>query len=156
MPLYIITHQFGLLGSYAGIILVLTSGAWGGALPFFLFRQFFGKIPHELIESAQVDGAREGQILLRIVLPMAKSIFGTVGLISFMINWGFWLPVLMLSNDVKTYTLSAALVNLNSELGVNFQQTMALATVVTVPIVVVFLLTQRRVMEGMAAGALKG
>lgn len=108
-----------------------------------------------LVKAALVDDASELQVLFRIVMPVCWPVVGTVTLITFLINWSQWFPVHVISRSPKTYTLPAALL-LNSELGVNFQGIMALATLTTLPVVVVFLLTQRRVMQGMAAGAVKG
>src|SRR5207248_2303687 len=115
-------------------------------LVFFIFVQFFASIPREIIEAASVDGASEWQILLRIVLPIARPVILTATLIAFLLNWKQWFPILVLSTNNDTYTLPVALISLNSEYGVNFQATMALATLTVLPVVVLFLLTQRRVM----------
>lgn len=152
IPVYIVMYYLGLLGSYLGIILFLSLGP----VQFFLFDQFFRTLPREMIEAALVDGATEIQVLRRIVLPVAWPVVGTVTLVTFLLNWSQWFPVLVISRSPDTYTLPAALLMLNSELGVDFQGIMALATLTTVPVVVVFLLTQRKVMHGMVAGAVKG
>ena len=152
IPVYIVVFRLGLLGSYTGIILFLSVGA----IQFFLFEQFFRSLPLELVEAAQVDGASEHQILFRIILPMAAPIVGTVTLITFILNWSQWFPVLVISTSPATYTLPVALLGLNSELGTNFQGIMALACITTGPVIAVFLLTQRTVMEGLTIGAVKG
>ncbi len=152
IPVYIVMFYLGLLGSYLGIILFLSLGP----IQFFLFEQFFRTLPRELIDAALVDGATELQVLMKVVLPVCWPVVGTVFLITFLLNWSQWFPVLVISRSPETYTLPAALLMLNSELGVNFQGIMALATLTTLPVVVVFLLTQRRVMQGIAAGAVKG
>jgi ABC-type glycerol-3-phosphate transport system permease component len=152
IPLYFVTYKLGLLGSYAGIVLVLSLVP----LVFFLFVQFFRSIPRELLEAARVDGASETQVLLRIVLPLARPVVLTATLIAFLLNWKQWFPVLVLSASPDTYTLPVALLALNSEYGINFQSTMALATLTTLPVVVLFILTQRRVLDGFLAGAVKG
>jgi len=152
IPVYVVVFRLGLLGTYTGIILFLSVGA----IQFFLFEQFFRSLPWELVEAAQVDGAAEHQILLRIILPMAAPIVGTVTLVTFILNWSQWFPVLVISTSPDTYTLPVALLSLNSELGTNFQGIMALACITTFPVIVVFLLTQRTVMEGLATGAVKG
>ncbi|CAN1548750.1 UgpE ABC-type sugar transport system, permease component [Rhabdaerophilaceae bacterium] len=152
IPVYLVMFKLGLLGSYAGIILFLALGP----LQFFLFEQFFRKIPPEVIEAGLVDGASEWQILTKIVLPMALPITSTVALISFLLNWSQWFPIMVISRSPDTYTLPVALLSMNSELGSNFQGIMALAVLTTLPVAVVFLLAQKRVMEGMAAGAVKG
>lgn len=152
IPVYLVMYRLGLLGSYAGIVLFLALGP----IQFFLFEQFFRKIPREVIEAAVVDGASEMQILFRVVLPMAAPITATVALITFLLNWAQWFPILVISKSPDTYTLPVALLAMNTELGANFQGIMALAVITTLPVAVVFLLAQKRVMDGMAAGAVKG
>ncbi len=152
IPVYLVMFMLGLLGTYAGIILFLALGP----LQFFLFEQFFRKIPPEVIEAAIIDGASEWQILTRVVLPMAAPITATVALITFLLNWAQWFPIMVISRSPDTYTLPVALLSMNSELGSNFQGIMALAVLTTLPVAALFLLAQKRVMEGMAAGAVKG
>jgi ABC-type glycerol-3-phosphate transport system permease component len=152
IPAYIVMHKLGLLGSYTGIILFLALGP----LQFFLFEQFFRVIPSEVIEAAEIDGANEWSILFRIVMPMAAPVVATVTLITFLLNWSQWFPVLVVSTTPDTYTLPVALMLLNGELGSNFQGIMMLAVLTTLPVALLFLAAQKRVMEGMAAGAVKG
>ncbi len=152
IPVYLVMFKLGLLGSYAGIILFLALGP----IQFFLFEQFFRAIPGEVIEAAIIDGASEAQVLFMIVLPIAAPITATVALITFLLNWSQWFPILVVSKSPDTYTLPVALLSMNSELGSNFQGIMALAVLTTLPVAVLFLLAQKRVMEGMASGAVKG
>jgi len=152
IPVYIVMHKIGLLGSPLGIILFLTLGP----IQFFLFEQFFRAIPNAVIEAATIDGASEWQILLRVVLPMAMPVTVTVALIGFLLTWAQWFPVLVISRGPETYTLPVALLSLNTELGASFQGIMALAVLTTLPPAVLFLIAQRRVMQGMAQGAVKG
>jgi ABC-type glycerol-3-phosphate transport system permease component len=152
IPVYIVMFELGLLGSYTGIILFLALGP----IQFFLFDQFFRSIPKEIVEAARIDGASEFGILRQIVLPLAAPIVATVALISFLLNWAQWFPVLVISRTPDTYTLPVALLSMNTELGANFQGIMALAVLTTVPVAVVFLLAQKRIMAGMASGGVKG
>jgi ABC-type glycerol-3-phosphate transport system permease component len=145
-------HKLGLLGSPLGIVLFLCLGP----VQFFLFEQFFRAIPKEVIEAATIDGASEWQVLVRIVLPMAMPVTVTVALIGFLLTWAQWFPVLVISRGPETYTLPVALLSLNTELGASFQGIMALAVLTTLPPAILFLLAQRRVMQGMAQGAVKG
>lgn len=159
IPLYVIVIGSKFLygtGNYLGIILASSTGAWGAALPFFLFKQFFASVPYSLVEASTIDGATERQIFFWVMCPVMKTVILTATLISFLTSWGLWIPVLMLSKDMSTYTLASMLVNINSELGVDLSQTAALSTVVTLPVVLIFLLTQRKVMDGIAAGSVKG
>ena len=152
IPVYIVMYKLGLLGSYTGMVLFLALGP----IQFFLFEQFFRSIPPEVIEAAIIDGASEWQILFRVVLPMATPIVATVSIITFLLNWAQWFPVLVVSRSPDTYTLPVALLTINGELGTNFQGIMALAVLTTIPVTLVFLLAQKRVMSGMAEGAVKG
>ncbi|MFY8105924.1 MAG: carbohydrate ABC transporter permease [Elstera sp.] len=152
IPVYIVMFKLGLLGTYSGIILFLALGP----IQFFLFDQFFRAIPKEVLEAALIDGASELRILWNIVLPMAKPVVATVAIISFLLNWAQWFPVLVVSRSPDTYTLPVALLTLNGELGTNFQGIMALAVLTTLPVALVFLVAQRRVMQGMTDGAVKG
>lgn len=152
IPVYLVMYRLGLLGGTIGIVLFLALGP----VQFFLFEQFFRTIPAEVIEAATIDGASELTILWRVVMPMATPVVATVGIITFLLNWAQWFPVLVISTTPDTYTLPVALLNLNGELGTNFQAIMALAVVTTLPPAVVFLLAQRSVMGGMAEGAVKG
>ncbi len=152
IPVYIVMYKIGLLGSYSGIILFLALGP----IQFFLFEQFFQTIPKSVIEAAVIDGATEAQILFSVVMPLAMPVVATASIITFLLNWAQWLPVLVVSRSPDTYTLPVALINLNGELGVNFQGIMALSVLITIPVTLFFLIAQRRVMSGMTAGAVKG
>jgi len=152
MPAYVLMFRLGLLGTYTGIILFLTLGP----IQYYLFREFFSKVPLEVIESAEMDGASELQVFGNIVFPMAKPVFLTAILLSFILNWDRWFPVLVISISMKTYTLTVALFNLDTQLQVDFPAIMALSTIVSVPIIIIFILTQKRVMEGFAVGSVKG
>jgi ABC-type glycerol-3-phosphate transport system permease component len=152
IPVYIVVYRLGLLGGYAGIILFLALGP----VQFFLFEQFFRTLPGEVIEAATIDGAGEFAILWRVVLPMARPVVATVAIITFLLNWAQWFPVLVISSTSDTWTLPVALLNLNGELGANFQGIMALSVVTTIPVAALFLLAQRQVIQGMTDGAVKG
>lgn len=152
IPVYVVMFKLGLLGTYAGIVLFLALGP----IQFFLFEQFFRAIPKEVVEAGVMDGASEAAILFRIVLPMAMPVTATVTLVTFLLNWSQWFPILVISKTPDSYTLPVALLAMNTELGANFQGIMALAVITTLPVAIVFLLAQKRVMQGMASGAVKG
>lgn len=152
IPVYIVVFKLGLLGSYAGIVLFLALGP----IQFFLFDRFFRTLPREVVEAATMDGASEFQILFRVVLPMAMPVLATVTLITFLINWSQWFPILVISRSPDTFTLPVALLTMNGELGASFRAIMTLAFATTLPVAALFVIAQRRVMEGMAAGAVKG
>lgn len=152
IPVYIVMYKIGLLGSYTGIVLFLALGP----IQFFLFEQFFRGVPRSVIEAAIIDGASEWQILVAVVMPLAMPVVATAAIITFLLNWAQWLPVLVVSKSPDTYSLPVALMSLNGELGVNYQGIMALAVLTTIPVTLFFLIAQRRVIAGMTAGAVKG
>jgi multiple sugar transport system permease protein len=152
IPLYFVAYRLHLLGTTLGIVLVMSSVS----LVFFMFLEFFRSIPTEMIEAARIDGASELQILIWIVVPIARPVILTGILISFLVNWKQWFPVLVLSTGSETYTVQLALISLNSEYGVNYQAIMALAVLTVLPVVILFVLTQKWVMEGFMSGAVKG
>lgn len=152
IPVYIVMFKLGLLGTYAGIVLFLALGP----IQFFLFDQFFRAIPKDIIEAALIDGATELQVLRKVVMPLARPVVTTVALITFLLNWAQWFPVLVISRLPDTYTLPVALLSMNTELGSNFQGVMALAVLTTLPPAALFLMAQRRIMQGMASGGVKG
>lgn len=152
IPLYFVTYYLGLLGTYLGIILSISIVP----LVFFIFIQFFRTIPKEVLDAAEVDGASEWQTFRKIIIPLARPVMMTACLIAVLLNWKQWFQILVISTGPDTYTLPVALLQLNTEYGVNFQATMALATLTSLPVIVVFVLTQRRVMSGFLAGAVKG
>ncbi len=152
IPVYIVMYRLHLLGGYTGIVLFLSLGP----VQFFLFEQFFRALPAEVIEAATIDGAQEWDILWRVVMPMARPVVATVSIITFLLNWAQWFPVLVVSTTPDTYTLPVALLNLNGELGTDFQGIMALSVITTLPPAILFLIAQRRVIGGMTEGAVKG
>jgi ABC-type glycerol-3-phosphate transport system permease component len=152
IPLYFVAYHLNLIGTMLGIVLVMSSVA----IIFFLFIEFFRSIPREMIEAAQIDGASEWQILLKVVVPIGQPVFLTGLLISFLINWKQWFPIMVLSTGPETYTAQLALISLNAEYGVDFQAIMALAVLTVLPVAILFLLTQRWVLQGFMAGGLKG
>lgn len=151
-PVYVVMYKLGLLGSRFGIVLFLALGP----IQYFLFREFFVKVPKAVLESAEMDGAGELRTFISVVAPMARSVFMTALLLGFIINWDNWFPVLVISTSMKTYTLPVALFNLDSQLEVNFPAIMALSTVVSAPVMAVFIATQKNVIAGFAAGSVKG
>ena len=152
IPLYFVVFQLGLLGTLTGIVLVLSIQP----LIFFMFAEFFRTIPIDLVEAAKIDGASEFAILRLVVAPIAQPVVVTCILVSFLLTWKEWFPVVVLSTKSTSYTLPVGMLFLNSEIGVDFQAIMSLATLTTVPVMILFVLTQRRVMSGFLAGAVKG
>ena len=151
IPTYLIINSLNLTNTLIGIALpTLVSG-----FSIFLFRQFMTTIPTEMLEAARLDGAGEFRTFWQIVLPMSKPILAVQVVLTFIAGWNSFLWPLILSSDQKLYTLSVGLNLLNQQLAVNPSLQMAGASVMVVPILIVFIIFQRYVIQGFALSGLK-
>jgi len=151
IPTYLILNGMKLTNTLVGIALpTLVSG-----FSIFLFRQFMSTIPTEVLEAARIDGAGEIRTFLLIVMPLAKPILAVMAVLTFITGWNSFLWPLVIANDQHLYTLSVGLSLLNKELAVNPSLQMAASTVMVVPILIVFIVFQRYVIQGFALSGLK-
>jgi len=151
IPTYLIINSLNLTNTLVGIALpTLVSG-----FSIFLFRQFMTTIPTEMLEAARLDGAGEFRTFWQIVLPMSAPILAVQVVLTFIAGWNSFLWPLVLSSDQKLYTLSVGLNLLNQQLAVNPSLQMAGATVMVLPILLVFIVFQRYVIQGFALSGLK-
>ncbi len=151
IPTYLILNGMKLTNTLIGIALPgLVSG-----FSVFLFRQFMTTIPTEILEAARLDGAGEVRIFARIVLPMSKPILAVQIILTFIAGWNSFLWPLIIANDERLYTLSVGLALLNQQIATNPSLQMAAATVMVVPILVVFVVFQRFVVQGFSLSGLK-
>lgn len=154
IPLYILIRNLGLLNSLLGLILVYTSFA----LPFcvWMLRNYFLTIPKDLDESALVDGATRLQALRSVVLPVAMPGIAATGIFSFILAWNEFLYANTFISSAELRTLPVGLQSLIGEFTTDWGMLMAGAVVTTIPVVVIFFFVQRRLTQGLAAGAVKG
>ena len=151
IPTYLILNGMKLTNTLVGIALpTLVSG-----FSIFLFRQFMTTIPTEMLEAARLDGAGEFRTFWQIVLPMSKPILAVQVVLTFISGWNSFLWPLIIASDQKLYTLSVGLSLLNQQLAVNPSLQMAAASVMVVPILIVFIVFQRYVIQGFALSGLK-
>jgi multiple sugar transport system permease protein len=122
---------------------------FGNAFYIFLLRQFFLGIPRELSEAARIEGATELQILWHIILPLARPALFTVALFQFLVSWNDFLGPLIYLNDQSKFTLALGLANMQSAIGLSdFGMIMAAAVVTVLPVILLFIFTQRYFIEG--------
>jgi len=152
IPNYEIVGRLYWLDTLVAIIVPTAAGAFG----VFFLRQFFLQLPKELEESALLDGANRWQIFTRVVLPLSKPALATLALLSFLTNWNDFLwPVYVLFSP-ENQTLQAGLSTLQSANSVRYDLLMAGAVVASVPVLVLYLLAQRFVIEGVSRSGIKG
>jgi multiple sugar transport system permease protein len=152
VPNYLIVDSFGWLDTFWAIIVPGAAGAFG----VFFLRQFFLAIPRELEEAALIDGANRLQIFLRIILPLSKPALATLALLSFLANWNDFLwPIYVLFSPEKR-TLPPGLATLQGTYLTDYPVLMAGAMIAAVPVLILFLVTQKYIIEGVARTGLKG
>jgi len=153
LPIYLGLAGAGLLDTYTALIVPFVASAFG----VFLFRQFIRTIPDELLDSARLDGCGEVSIVLRIVAPLTLPTATAFGIFSVVSHWNdlFWPLIVLRSPELNTPPLGI-LAFRSAEAGDRYGELMAGTVFVTAPLVVGFLLAQKRFVEGISLGALKG
>ena len=121
----------------------------------YLIMNFIGGIPKSLDEAARIDGMKEFQIYSRIIAPLAKPAFVTLGIFHFMNNWNDLLYPMMLTSSVEMRTLSAGLAVLVGSNSIKFGPTLAATVISIAPLLILFLFGQRFFMEGIATSGMK-
>ncbi|MBI2297400.1 MAG: carbohydrate ABC transporter permease [Armatimonadetes bacterium] len=154
VPMYVLYRHLHWIGTFKP----LWVGAWcGGAFNIFLLRQFFMTIPQELSEAARVDGCSEWRIFWRIILPLAKPALAVVALFHFMYVWNDFLGPLIYLQDQRQFTLALGLQAYQSQHGgTEWNMLMAAATIMVLPIIVLFFFAQKTFIQGISVTGLKG
>ncbi|HLN78086.1 MAG TPA: carbohydrate ABC transporter permease [Nocardioidaceae bacterium] len=152
IPNYEIVGRLYWLDTLLAVIVPTAANAFG----VFFLRQFFIGLPKELEESAFLDGANQWQVFLRIVLPLSRPALATLALLAFLTNWNdfLWPVYVLFSPEVQT--LQAGLSTLQSANNVRYDLLMAGAVVASVPVLILYALAQRFVIEGVSRSGLKG
>ncbi|MBD0382479.1 carbohydrate ABC transporter permease [Paenibacillus sedimenti] len=153
IPWFILFSQIHLVDTYTALIL---SHMLVG-LPFIIWIMisFFEALPTEIEESALIDGCTHHQVFLRIILPISGPGVITSSLLSFIFSWNNFMFSIILAGD-KTKTLPIAVFNFMSYSEINWGALMAAACIITLPVLLIALVSQRYVVSGLAAGAVKG
>lgn len=150
--------NMNMLGFYKSLM-GLIAPSLGGVYGVFLIRQFFLSIPHDLIENARLDGASNLTIFRRIVLPLGKSALFVEGLFGFMAAWNDvqWAQLIIGSAPRTTWTLAYGLkvISDNSESYEAITLSLASAVIAMIPIFIVYLLAQSKIIEGVAQTGIK-
>lgn len=153
IPSFMLMRQLGWLNTYLPLIVPGAANAFG----IFWMRQYIGSaIPNDLMDAARIDGAHEFRIYWSVVLPVITPALAALAIFTFMGKWNdfFW-PLLILKDEAR-YTLPVALSSLQNLYGQEIGVQMLGATIAILPVMVVFLMSARRFMAGLTAGAIKG
>jgi len=155
VPQYVLTQRLGWLSTFQGLI--VPEAAMTFAFGVFLLRQFFITMPAELEDAARIDGASVWQIFLRIVLPLSQPVLGALAIFAFRSAWNDFLWPLIAVNKPDMFPLPVALALLRGAYSSeSYGPIMAGAALSALPLLVVFLVANRRIVEGVRLGGVKG
>ncbi|MBT9373026.1 carbohydrate ABC transporter permease [Rhizobium sp. CSW-27] len=154
LPLYIVLAKLGLTNSYAALVIPWTISVFG----IFLMRQFFSTVPDDLVDAARMDGMTEWSIVWKVMLPTAVPALLAFAIFSVVAHWNdyFW-PRMVLTGDRSLFTPPLGLDEFRGGGGDGslYGPMMATATVIVAPLIVAFLLAQRRFVEGITLSGMK-
>ncbi len=155
VPQYVLTQQLGWLSTYQGLI--VPEAATTFAFGVFLLRQFFVTMPGELEDAARIDGANAWQVFTRIVLPLSQPVLAALAIFTFRSAWNDFLWPLIAVNKPEMFPLPVALALLRGAYSSeSYGPIMAGAAMSALPLLLVFLVANRRIVEGVRLSGLKG
>ena len=145
IPQFTIINSLGLVNNRLAVIIPGLASVFN----IYLFRNFFIAIPEEIIESARIDGAGIVRIFFRIMLPMSKPAIATVGVLSFISCWNDYIWPLMVLTDSSKFSMQVAITTINTTQPVYINQVMAVLTISTIPLILVYVLAQKYILQGL-------
>ncbi len=151
VPLFIVARTLGLLNSYAGLIVPSIFNAFG----IFLLRQFYLSVPRELEEAALIDGASYWRIYWSVILPLSRPILSALAILFFLANWNAFLWPLTVVRSPALTTVQVAIAGLQGQYSGAWNTVMAASVVVALPVLVLFLVFQRQIMDSIKTSGLK-
>lgn len=154
IPTFTVAMKMGLLNSHVGLMLIYA--AQNIAMGMFIMRGFFISLPKELEEAAMIDGCSRFGCFVRIIVPLARAGVATQVIFSGLTIWNdyFMANIMITRDELRTLPLSIA--NFVGKHSTNYPELFAMLTMATLPIIIIFILSQRSFIEGVSAGAVKG
>ncbi len=156
MPMFFTVKSLHLLNTFGGVILPLV--AFNSIIMLLLMRSYYEGIPDEIIEAANMDGAGSLGVYLKIMLPLSTPIMATVGVLTFVYSWNEYLIPLLFIRDQANYTVTIAatyFMDSRNQSPEQIAQLYAALILMTIPSVIVYLLSQRYLQAGITAGSVK-
>jgi alpha-1,4-digalacturonate transport system permease protein len=150
-PLFLVVRDLGLYNNLAGVVVPAVITATGT----FMFRQFFITVPNDLLEAARIDGSGELSTFIRIMLPLSRPIMMTLAIFSFQWRWNDYIWPLIVLNDPKQFTLQIGVASIVGAENVNWSVLLGASVLSMVPLVVIYLIFQRYVMNADLNAGLK-
>jgi len=152
IPWYVLAKSMGWLNTIWGVMFPGVMSGFG----VFLMRQFFMGIPDELIDAARIDGHGEFQIFWQIALPLVTPALSALAIFAFLGNWTAFLWPLISTTNPDLYTVPVGLASLSGEFQTDWEMIMTGSSIATIPTLLVFILLQRNIINGITLAGLKG
>lgn len=154
IPWYVLSSDVGWIDSYWGLIFPGLMEAFG----IFLMRQFMGDVPDDILDAARIDGMGEFKIWARVAMPQVKPAISALAIVTFLGNWNAYLwPVIVTSSaKMRTLPVGIAMYGTSDAGGIQWNTIMAMSTLTVIPMIIVFLIFQRQIVEGIALSGTKG
>jgi multiple sugar transport system permease protein len=152
IPLYRLMVTFGWINTYWALILPTLVTPFG----IFLMRQYIQNLPLEIEDAARIDGASDWEILFKVVMPLSKPMLVVLGVYTFLTTWNTFLYPFLFTNKESMRTLTVGLTFYLGNQSIDWGHLMASASISAVPVILLFVIFQRQIIQGMTAGAVKG
>ena len=150
-PLFLVTRNLGLYNNLAAVVIPAVITATGT----FMFRQFFLTVPNDLLEAARIDGSGELSTFVRIMLPLSRPIMLTLAIFSFQWRWNDFIWPLIVLNDPNKFTLQIGVATIVGANNVNWSVLIGASVLSMIPLVIIYLILQRYVMNADINAGLK-
>ncbi len=152
IPNYLLIRKLGWTDTFQGLVMPFLATGFGT----FLLRQFFLKIPKELHDAAVIDGCSHLRFLTQIVLPLGRPALGTLAVYSFLQTYNQYLWPLLITNNEKMRTVQIGIALLQDEERFMFNNVMAGVVLIMIPTFLLFIISNKQLIRGLTAGAVKG
>lgn len=152
VPTYLLAVRYGMVNTYAGLIIPAAAGPFG----VYLLRQFILTIPDSLIEAATIDGASTFRVFWEVITPLCFQPLAVLSIFTFVNNWNSFLWPLLITQSDNMYTLTVGIATTNLQFSQNLGATAAGTMISLIPMAILFFVFQRFFLQGVTAGALKG
>ncbi|MCD7997739.1 MAG: carbohydrate ABC transporter permease [Clostridiales bacterium] len=152
IPWYLMVNAMKWNNTYWALVFPSLSSAFG----IFLTRQFFDGVPEELLEAARIDGMNELQIYMKVALPLIGPAISALAIFTFLGSWNSFLwPVIAVDGYTK-FTIPVGLAMFSGEVSTSWELILSAASIATIPVLIVFIIFQRKIVEGVALSGIKG
>lgn len=152
VPQFMILNKLNLYDTHAGLILTGCFSIFG----IFFLRQYMISIPDSILEAAKIDGASYLRIFSTIILPISKPALATLAILKFVWTWNDYMHPLIFLNSQKLYTIQLGIKSFVTDYATDYAYMMAAAVSAILPLIIIFIIGQKFVIEGITSGAVKG